>query len=140
METASAFLRLWLRLLNLSTLVVVVAVVDMQTPAPSLVHFNMSGPPQRSYFYSSGSKRLKRSVTQCTTEEGHAIVPDTSQYASSRDHVSVDNSWCRPGKPGGDFRTEVRLGVIHTGRATRRPRKLECFSIDLAWEQCEHSH
>ena len=31
-------------------------------------------------------------------------------------------------------------GLIHTGRATRCVRKLECFSFDVASMQCEHSH
>ncbi len=30
------------------------------------------------------------------------------------------------------------LGLIHTGRATRRAHK--CFSFDVACQQCEHSH
>ncbi len=29
-------------------------------------------------------------------------------------------------------------GLIHTGLATRRVRKLEHFSFDVACEQCEH--
>ncbi len=32
------------------------------------------------------------------------------------------------------------LGLIHTGHAMRCARKLECFSFDIACEQCEYSH
>ncbi len=32
------------------------------------------------------------------------------------------------------------LGLIHTGRVTRRARKLEHFSFDVTSVQCENSH
>ncbi len=57
-----------------------------------------------------------------------ALIGLTESLYSRRSDPVIPSVRCPP------------LGLIHTGRATRRVGKLERFSFDVAYEQCEHSH
>ncbi len=73
----------------------------------------------------------------------HSVVMRLVQGNVRGNDLRIRNNQAKNNeRPGAHVRWggSTSLGLIHTGRAMQRTRKLERFSFDVACEQCEHSH
>ena len=78
-----------------------------------------------------------------TRDKGrHFMLSQDALSGRTRDKGGGEGSHVDPKSTGTRFWNwgPAASGPIHTGRGTRRARKLECFSFDVACVQCRHPH
>ncbi len=74
-------------------------------------------------------------ATQAVPVKFHPFQPFASVISGGHPCLPLDTQ----GLFGENSPKKQSLGLIHTGRATPRAHKLECFSFDDACVQCGHS-